>query len=220
MAYEMLRYSREGKIVTITLNRPERRNALNKQLRDEISAALAAIEADGDASVAIITGAGDVFCAGFDTSEFATTPPEEVFASESSRRYHWQLQNFAKPLVAAVNGAAMGGGCDIAVLADVRVAADTASFGQPQVKFGAGVAFGPLAAIVGGGVARELCLTGRRVSAQEALTLGLVNRVVPAGELLAEARKVASEIAEAPLAALMRVKAAIIEASTHRYPGP
>ena len=115
--------------------------------------------------------------------------------------------------VAAVNGPAMGGGLDLAVLCDVRVAADNAAFAHPEIKFGAPTLFGPLAEVIGGGLARDLCLTGRRIDAQEALRIGLVSSVVPLDRLLEEAMTVANSIAEAPLVTLRRVKGMII----HRY---
>ncbi len=213
MADEVLIVERSEPVVVLTLNRPERRNALDRALRDAISDVLAALEADDAIRVAVITGAGAVFCAGFDRSEFVTSSPAEVFSGASARRYHHQLQHFAKPLVAAVNGAAVGGGMDIAVLADVRIAAETATFGQPQVKFGAGAMLGPLAALVGGGPAADICLTGRVFGAEEALRLGLVSAVVPADRVLEEALTVARSIAEAPLATLKAVKAAIVATS-------
>ncbi len=218
MPYELLILERDGKVATLTLNRPDKRNALNTALRNEVRAALEELEADDSVSVAVITGAGAVFCAGFDTSEFATVPPEEIFSGESSRRYHHRLQHFAKPLVAAINGSAMGGGFDIAVLADVRVAADTATFGHPEIKFGAAALYGPLAAVVGGGVARDLCLSGRRIDAAEARAIGLVSKVVAGGELIAEAKAVANVIAEAPVAALRQIKQSIVEAAPFRFP--
>lgn len=217
MPYQLINLARDGKIATITLNRPEKRNALNTALRDEIRGALEELEADDAISVAIITGAGPVFCAGFDTSEFATTPPAEVFAGESSRRYHHRLQHFAKPLVAAINGPAMGGGFDIATLSDVRIAAEGAAFGHPEIKFGAATLFGPLAAIIGGGLARDLCLSGRRIDAAEALRIGLVSAVVPAARLADEANAVAATIAEAPAATLRGVKGSIIEAASWKF---
>ncbi|MBI5946954.1 MAG: enoyl-CoA hydratase/isomerase family protein [Chloroflexi bacterium] len=218
MPYELLILERDGKVATITLNRPDKRNALNTALRDEVRVALEELEGDDSVSVAIITGAGAVFCAGFDTSEFATVPPEQIFSGESSRRYHHRLQHFAKPLVAAINGSAMGGGFDIAVLADLRVAAETASFGHPEIKFGAAALYGPLAAVVGGSVARDLCLSGRRIDAAEALTIGVVNKVVPPADLLREAKALAGVIAEAPLPALRQIKASIVEAAPFRFP--
>jgi enoyl-CoA hydratase len=212
-----VKLEREDTIATITLNRPEKRNALNTALRDEIRAALEELEADDTVSVAIITGAGPVFCAGFDTSEFATISPAEVFAGESARRYHHRLQHFAKPLLAAVNGPAMGGGFDIATLCDVRIAAEGAAFGHPEIKFGAPTLYGPLAAIVGGGIARDLCLSGRRIDAQDALRIGLVSKVVPADQLLDAAKAVARTIAEAPAATLRSVKAGIVESLAWKF---
>lgn len=217
MAYQLVNLERDGKVAILTLNRPEKRNALNAALRDEIRTALEEMEADDTISVAVITGAGPVFCAGFDTSEFATTPPAEIFASQSSRRYHHRLQHFGKPLVAAINGPAMGGGFDIAALCDVRIAAESAAFGHPEIKFGAPTLFGPLAAIIAGGIARDLCLSGRRVDAQEALRIGLVSKVVSTEQLLDEAKAAASVIAEAPLATLRGVKAGIIEGLAWKF---
>jgi enoyl-CoA hydratase len=217
MSYELLTVEREDKLATITLNRPQKRNALNTALRDEIRAALEELESDDAVSVAIITGAGPVFCAGFDTSEFTTTSPAEVFAGESSRRYHHRLQHFARPLIAAINGPAMGGGFDIATLCDIRIAAEGAAFGHPEIKFGAATLYGPLAAIIGGGMARDLCLSGRRIDAQEALRIGLVSKVVAADQLLAEAKAAALVIAEAPLATLRGVKAGIIESLPWKF---
>ncbi len=217
MPYELLTVEREDKIATITLNRPEKRNALNTALRDEVRAALEELEADEAVSVAIITGAGPVFCAGFDTSEFATSSPAEVFAGESSRRYHHRLQHFAKPLIAAINGPAMGGGFDIATLCDIRIAAEGAAFGHPEIKFGAPTLYGPLSAIIGGGMARDLCLSGRRIDAQEALRIGLVSNVVSVNQLLDEAKAAARVIAEAPLATLRGVKAGIVESLAWKF---
>ncbi|MDE3094884.1 MAG: enoyl-CoA hydratase/isomerase family protein [Chloroflexota bacterium] len=217
MAYQLANLERDGKVAILTLNRPEKRNALNTALRDEIRAALEELEADDAISIAVITGAGPVFCAGFDTSEFATVSPAEVFAGESSRRYHHRLQHFDKPLVAAVNGPAMGGGFDIATLCDIRIAAEGAAFGHPEIKFGAPTLFGPLAAIIGGGIARDLCLSGRRVEAQEAWRIGLVSKVVPTEHLLDEAKTVARTIAEAPAATLRSVKTNILEATPWKF---
>lgn len=217
MAYELLLIEREEKIATVTLNRPEKRNALNTQLRDEISAALEELEADDSVSVAVLTGAGPVFCAGFDIREFESTPPAEIFSGESSRRYHHRAQHFKKPLVAAINGPAMGGGFDLAVLCDVRIAAEGAAFGHPEIKFGAPTLFGPLAAIIGGGLARDLCLSGRPIDAHEALRIGLVSAVVPGERLLEEAKAFARTIAEAPPATLQGVKGSILEATAWKF---
>jgi enoyl-CoA hydratase len=136
---------------------------------------------------------------------------------ESTDRFHLRLINFPKPLVAAINGSAMGGGLDLAVLCDVRVAAEGAVFAHPEIKFGAPTLYGPLAETIGGGLARDLCLTGRRIDAQEALRIGLVSSVVPLDRLLDEAMGVANSIAEGPLAALKTVKDMIIDRYCWRY---
>lgn len=211
MPSELLQVTRDDAIVTLTLNRPDRRNALNTELRDAIREALADIEDDDSASVAIITGNGPVFCAGFDLKEFEGGKMQEIFSGESSTRYHEKLRTFAKPLVGAINGPAMAGGFDLAVFCDLRIASSAASFGHPEIKFGAGVMFGPLADLVGEGVARDLCFTGRTIDADTAYRLGIVSRVVAASGLLEEAMALARTIAEAPLPALKRVKASVIE---------
>jgi enoyl-CoA hydratase len=218
MAYELLLTERRDKIAIVTLNRAEKRNALSTALRDEIDLCLGELKADDSVSVAVITGAGPVFCAGFDRNEFFQREPEQVRAFlDSSDRFHLRLINFAKPLLAAVNGPAMGGGLDLASLCDVRIAAESAVFAHPEIKFGAPTLYGPLAEIIGGGLARDLCLTGRIIDAREALRIGLVSTVVPAERLLEEAVAVAGTIAEAPLPTLRRVKAMIIERYCWRY---
>jgi len=218
MAYDLLLTERRGKVAVVTLNRAEKRNALSTALRNEIDACLGELEGDDSVSVVVVTGAGPVFCAGFDRNEFFQREPEQVKAFiESSDRFHMRLINFPKPLVAAVNGPAMGGGLDLASLCDVRVAAEPAVFAHPEIKFGAPALYGPLAEIIGGGLARDLCLTGRSIDAQEALRIGLVSVVVPSERLLDEALSTANTIAEAPLPALRRVKGMIIERYCWRY---
>lgn len=218
MTFEFLTLERRDKVAIVTLNRPDKRNALSTALRNEVDACLAELEAEDGVSVAVITGAGPVFCAGFDRNEFFQREPEQLRAFiESTDRFHLRLMNYPKPLVAAVNGPALGGGLDLAALCDVRVAADRAAFAHPEIKFGAPTLYGPLAEIIGGGLARDLCLTGRRIDAQESLRIGLVSAVVPADKLLEEAVAVARGIAEAPLATLKRVKGMIIARYCWRY---
>jgi enoyl-CoA hydratase len=147
--------------------------------------------------VVVLGGAGPAFCAGFDRSEFGSeSGMAEAFAE--AEVYHRRVYTFAKPLIAAVNGPALGGGCDLAAMCDFRLAATTASFGQPQVRFGAPAAYELMRAVLGTGVAREMCLTGRRYDAREALAAGLVNRVLEPEELLPTARATAREIATLP----------------------
>jgi enoyl-CoA hydratase/carnithine racemase len=212
MSYEFLICEKAEKTATLTLNRPDKRNALSIALRNEIDRCLQELEADDEVSAVIITGSGPAFCAGFDTTEFASRDPDHIRAAqESSERYHRRLATFTKPLVAAVNGPAMGGGLDLAVLCDVRIASDSAAFAHPEIKFGAPAFFGPLREIIGGGLARDLCLTGRRIDADEAYRIGLVSRVVPRYQLMGEATDFARAIAEAPLPTLRMVKRLIIQ---------
>jgi len=196
-------------VATLTLNRPEKKNALSVALRDEISDALAALAADEGVKAAIVTGAGDAFCAGFDLKEFERASGDAEFGKAlwaSSDRYHRACLGFPLPLVAAVNGPALAGGFDLAVMCDIRVAAEEARFAHPEITFG-DVVYGPLHDLVGGAVARELCFTGRSVDAAEALALRLVSRVVPRSELAEAARALASQIARAPRGVLLRTKA-------------
>ena len=184
-------------VALLTLNRPEKRNALSRALRQEIVLRLEAFEKDEAVRAVVLSGAGPAFCAGFDRSEFTGGGEMgEVFAE--SLEYHRRVYKFAKPLIAAVNGPALGGGCDLAAMCDFRLASSDAVFGQPQVRFGAPAAYELMRAVLGAGVAREMCLTGRRYDAQEALAIGLVNRVVEPAELLDVAAGLAREIATLP----------------------
>ncbi len=218
MAYQFLLCEKKDKVALVTLNRPDKRNALSIALRNEIDQCLAEIEEDDSVSVVLITGAGPSFCAGFDRTEFFSQEPAHLKALlESTDRFHLLLMNFPKPMVAAINGPAMGGGLDLAVLCDVRIASESAAFSHPEIKFGAPTLFGPLAEIIGGGLARDLCLSGRRIDAQEAYRVGLVSQVVPLDRLPDEAMAVANSIAEAPLVTLKRVKRMIIDRYCWRY---
>jgi enoyl-CoA hydratase/carnithine racemase len=216
--YEFLMLETREKAALVTLNRPDKRNALSIALRYQIDQCLAELEADDAVSVVVLAGAGPSFCAGFDRSEFFVQTPEHVQAlQDSTDRFHLRLMNFAKPLVAAIHGPALGGGLDLAVLCDVRICAEDALFAHPEIKFGAPTLYGPLAEVIGGGLARDLCLTGRRIDAQEALRIGLVSKVVPAERLQDEALALANTIAEAPLPALKTVKQMIIGRYCWRY---
>ena len=218
MPYEFLMLETREKAALVTLNRPDKRNALSIALRYQIDQCLAELEADDAVSVVVLAGTGPSFCAGFDRSEFFVQTPEHVQAlQDSTDRFHLRLMNFAKPLVAAIHGPALGGGLDLAVLCDVRICAEDALFAHPEIKFGAPTLYGPLAEVIGGGLARDLCLTGRRIDAQEALRIGLVSKVVPAERLQDEALALANTIAEAPLAALKTVKQMIIGRYCWRY---
>jgi enoyl-CoA hydratase len=203
-------------VATLTLSRAERRNALSIKLRDEITQQLEDWTTDPAVRVVVLTGSGSTFCAGFDLNEFGQAELAHQI-KDSSRRYHLAVWNFAKPLVAAVNGPAMGGGLDLSVLCDCRIASSTAVFGHPEIKFGAAPLFTPLQWIVGLGNARELCLTGRRIDAAEALRMGLVTRVTEPDDLAAEALAMARSIIEAPQAALEAAKRYLISSASATF---
>jgi enoyl-CoA hydratase len=195
-------------VAIVQLSRAEKKNALSIRLRDDMSDGLDELAADEACRVVVITGAGDVFSAGFDLDEFAMPErAEQLWAS--SDRWHRTVLEFPLPTVAAVNGAAYGGGFDLAVMCDLRVAADDARFGHPEHAF-AQVVYTPLHDLVGGAVARDLALTGRRIDADEALRLGVVSRLVPRAHVRDEAVALAGEIAVAPREILLDMKAKIL----------
>jgi len=192
-------------VATLTLNRPEKKNALSIDLRDELSDALDRLAGDGAVKAVVVTGAGDVFSSGFDLREFQQPElSDRLWAS--SDRFHGTVLRFPLPLVAAVNGPALAGGFDLAVMCDVRVASDAARFAHPEIEFG-DVVYGPLHDMVGGAVARELCFTGRVVEAEEAKRLGLVSSVVPVGVLMDEVQRLTDQIVRARRDVLVRTKA-------------
>lgn len=196
-------------IATLTLDRPERKNALSIELRDRLADVLDALAADEAVRVVVLTGEGDVFSAGFDLKEFEQAADDAQFGERlwaSSDRYHRTVLEFPLPIVAAVNGPAIAGGFDLAVMCDIRVAARTARFSHPEVTFG-DVVYSPLHDLVGSAVARDLCFTGRSVDASEALSLHLVSRVVPAERLAEVAGEVAAQIGRVPRQLLVRTKA-------------
>jgi len=198
----------EDGVAVLRLDRADKRNALSIALRDEMSDALDRLADDEAVRVVVVTGTGGVFSAGFDLDEFAAPElADRLWAS--SDRWHRRIVTFPLPTVAAVNGPALGGGFDLAVMCDLRLAADTARFEHPEHRFSQ-VVYGPLHDLVGGAVARDLALTGRRVDAAEAESLGLVSRVVSSAALADTARDVAAEIGRAPRAVLAQMKTKII----------
>ncbi|MEO5841644.1 MAG: enoyl-CoA hydratase/isomerase family protein [Acidimicrobiales bacterium] len=200
------------RVALVTLRRPERRNALSIALRDAISDTLDALADDEAVSVVIITGEGPVFCAGFDLKEFETAAADPTFDRAlwaSSDRYHWTLMQFPLPLIAAVNGPAIAGGFDLAVCCDLRIASTTAVFSHPEFAWG-DVVYSPLHDLVGGAIARELVLTGRSISAHEALTLHLVSRVVTPDTVVEVALDHANMMTQSTRELLRRSKAKII----------
>ncbi len=199
-------------IATLTLDRPERKNALSVELRDRLADVLDALAADEAVRVVVLTGEGDVFSAGFDLKEFDQAASDAAFGERlwaSSDRYHRTVLEFPLPIVAAVNGPAIAGGFDLAVMCDIRVASRTARFSHPEVTFG-DVVYAPLHDLVGAAVASDLCFTGRVVDAQEALGFHLVTRVVPPERLAEVAGEIATQIARVPRELLLRTKAKVL----------
>ena len=216
MSREIATQVADDGVATLTLNRPDRRNALSIKLRDEITKQLDSWATDPAIRAVVLTGAGSTFCAGFDLDEFAQADLAPTI-KDSSHRYHLAVWHFPKPLIAAINGPAVAGGMDLSALCDFRIASDTAIFGHPEIKFGAPPLFTPLQWIVGVGVARDLCLTGRRIDANEALRIGLVNAVSEPARLLDDALAMARSIIEAPQAALECTKRYLISSPSATF---
>lgn len=197
-------------IITATINRPEKLNALNRAVFDALDQLLNAVEADAALRGLIITGAGNkAFVAGADISEFADYNREQAIAmSRNGQRVLDRIERFPKPVLAAVNGFALGGGCELAMACHLRIAADTARFGQPEINLGIIPGYGGtqrLPAFIGKARALELLLTADMISAQEALSLRLVNRVVPQQELLPTCKALMLKIAEMSPLAVRRI---------------
>jgi len=201
--YENLLVEQHGAVTLVRLNRPQALNALNGAVLEELITAFAAFEADPNQRCAVLTGAGEkAFAAGADIKEMAQKPAADFYAEDTFSRWtsHF-VKAVRKPWIAAVNGFALGGGCELAMMADFIIASDTARFGQPEIKLGIAPGMGGsqrLARAVGKAKAMEMCLTGRMMGAQEAEQSGLVARVVPLANLLDEALKTAAEIAAMP----------------------
>ncbi len=206
MAYETLVYEKRNGIGYVTVNRPEKLNALNRQVMDELDGCFRAIQTDDEVRVVILTGAGEkAFVAGADIGGIAAqTPLEGKEMAQHGQEILDRIENLGKPVIAAVNGYALGGGCELALACTLRLAAENARFGQPEVKLGIIPGYAGtqrLARLVGRGRALELILSGEAVTAQEAYRIGLVNQVVPAADLMAAAETLARKImANAPLA--------------------
>jgi len=206
MSYETLLESRSGSIVTLTLHRPDKLNALNAKLVSELLTAFRALDRDEGVRCAILTGAGDkAFAAGADIAAMAEmTVAQAKQFSEAGHAVGEAIENAHFPVIGAINGFALGGGCELALCCDFLYASDKAKLGQPEVNLGVMPGFGGtqrLARRVGIGRARELCFTGDMIGAEEALRIGLVNAVVPHAELLPKVVAIAEKIAaKGPLA--------------------
>jgi len=212
MPYQTLTLTVADRIATITVNRPEKLNALNDATIGELSAVAEEVRGRADVAGVILTGAGRAFVAGADISELAGQRPLDARRRAlRGQAVFRQLETSPKPVVAAVNGFALGGGCELAMACHVRIASETAKFGQPEVKLGITPGYGGtqrLPRLVGRGRALQLLLTGETIDAAEALRIGLVNRVVPPAELMDTARAMVTAIlANGPLAVALCIDA-------------
>ncbi|MFJ5298588.1 enoyl-CoA hydratase [Pseudomonas sp. NPDC088368] len=211
MTYETILKEIKGRVALLTLNRPQALNALNAQLISELNHALDELERDRDIGCIVLTGSAKAFAAGADIKEMAELTYPQIYLddlfSDSDR-----VANRRKPIIAAVSGFALGGGCELALMCDFILAADNARFGQPEIKLGVLPGMGGtqrLTRAVGKAKAMEMCLTGRMIDAEEAERSGLVARIVPQAQLLEEALKVAESIAAKSLPVAMMVKESV-----------
>jgi len=211
----LLSVDRDAAVALVTLCRPEKRNALSIELREELAAAFAALAADGGVACAVLTGQGSAFCAGMDVTQFGGDRANRRRLVDSSLAAFGAVARFPKPLVAAVNGPAIAGGFVLALHADVRLAAGSATFGFTELPRGIPPSYAAALAGLPEPVARELCLTGRVMDAQEALRHGLVAEVVGDGEAVARALELAAVVASRPLPALLEVKRRALLAVEH-----
>ena len=208
----IVRVDADGPVATVTLNRPDKKNALSIALRDAVSDALDALAEADEIRTVVFTGEGGVFSAGFDLGEFADPSPEhQARLWASSDRFHHAVLQFPLPTIAAIDGPALAGGFDLACLTDIRIASTRARFAHPEQQW-APVVYRPLLHLVGASAANDLAFTGRSIDANEALRLGLVSEVVAPDRLAALARERADQIAAAPRDVLVAMKAKAIEA--------
>ncbi|MDT8913373.1 enoyl-CoA hydratase [Amycolatopsis sp. PS_44_ISF1] len=212
MSYETITVERpEPRVALITLNRPKALNALNLQVMGEVTSAAGELDRDPEIGAIVLTGSERAFAAGADIKEMAPRSFAEVYAADWFAGWD-ALTRLRKPLVAAVAGYALGGGCELAMMCDLLIAADTAKFGQPEITLGVIPGMGGsqrLTRAVGKAKAMDLCLTGRTMGAEEAERSGLVSRIVPAADLLTEAVAVAAKIAGMSAPATMMAKEAV-----------
>ncbi len=212
MSFETIKTETRGAVCLITLNRPQALNALNNQLMSELSEALDVAEGDRAIRCIVITGSEKAFAAGADIKEMQPKSFMDAFGEDFITTHHERVARCRKPVIAAVAGFALGGGCELAMMCDFIIAGDNAKFGQPEIKLGVMPGIGGtqrLTRFVGKSKAMEMCLTGRMIDAAEAERSGLVSRVVPVAELLGEALKAADTIAEMSLPISMMTKESI-----------
>ncbi|HEY7786105.1 MAG TPA: enoyl-CoA hydratase-related protein [Pyrinomonadaceae bacterium] len=216
-SYETLLLERRNRVAIITINRPDKRNALNIKTREEGAAILEELATDESVGVVVFTGAGDkAFIAGADISEFAGRTATMQRDVMTSRSLFTAIDSFPKPVIAMINGYCLGGGCELAMACDIRIASETASFGQPEINLGiipGGGGTQRLTRLVGEGKAMEMILTGEIIDARTAFSIGLVNHVVPADQLQPKTMEIASRMADKSPVALRMAKEAVKLAS-------
>jgi enoyl-CoA hydratase len=212
MTYQLITTRTEGKVAIITLNRPKQLNALNGELMDELGAALKGFDADSDIGCMVITGSEKAFAAGADIGAMANYTFADVYKGDYITRNWETIRSIRKPVIAAVAGFALGGGCELAMMCDFIIAADNAKFGQPEIKLGVIPGAGGtqrLPRAVGKAKAMDMALTGRMMDAAEAERAGLVSRVVPLDKLMDEALGAALMISEYSQIAVMAAKESV-----------
>jgi enoyl-CoA hydratase len=225
MSYQSLLYEVKSRIATVTINRPDKLNALNAQAKSELNEVFTQIKTDSSVDVVILTGAGEkAFVAGTDIGELTTLNKETgAELSTKGQEVFDLIENLGKPVIAAVNGYALGGGCELALACHIRIASENAKFGQPEVNLAVIPGYGGtqrLARLIGKGRAMEIILTGNPIDAQEALRVGLVNKVVPQSELLSTAMNMAQLIAsKGQIAIRMALKAVNMTEETNLTDG-
>lgn len=212
MSYEMIEFTREAGVAKIRLNRPKALNALCNEMMAEVAQVLAELEKDETIGCVILTGSDKAFAAGADIKEMQENRYLDIYQNDPFNAYHEAIERFRKPIIAAVSGYALGGGCEIAMMCDFIIAGDNAKFGQPEITLAVMPGIGGtqrLTRAVGKALAMDLCLTGRMMDAEEALRSGLVARVVPLDELQDTVEEAARKIATMSLPITMMTKETI-----------
>lgn len=216
MEYATIRLEQEGNIAVIQLNRPDKFNTISLQLVQDMMSLITELEASGSVRVLVITGSGRAFCAGADIAEIKklNNPVSALGFVDKVNECFNRLESLPCPVIAAVNGLALGGGCELSLACDLRLASDKAVFGLPEVKIGVLPGAGGtqrLPRVIGLTKAKEMLFTGNNIDAQEAFRIGLVNKVVPNNQLMNEAKKLAGDLAKLPKVGLRMIKSVVNE---------
>ena len=212
MAFKMIEVSKDGHIATITLDRPKALNALCTEMMKEVAHALTTLEKDNQIGCVILTGSEKAFAAGADIKEMQDNEYLDIYQNDVFEKNHESVARFRKPIIAAVSGYALGGGCELAMMCDFIIASETAKFGQPEISLGVMPGIGGtqrLTHAIGKAKAMDMCLTGRMMDAEEAERAGLVSRIVPTDELLEVAVDAARKIAQHSQPIAMMTKEAV-----------